>query len=92
MNTINSILINPRTGQEFVDVPPKVAAAYLGVGTPFIYEGLKQGLFPFGVAVQTESGRWSFNIPVERLKAYKEATDMKIDSLIPMIEALKNKA
>jgi hypothetical protein len=90
MNMTN-ILINPKTGTEYIDVPPKVAAAYLDVGTPFIYEGLKQGIFPFGTAVQTKKGRWAFNIPIERLKAYKQAADMKIENLIPLIEALKGK-
>lgn len=40
----DKILINPQTGQEYYDVPPTVAAKYLGVALNFIYEGLKSRL------------------------------------------------
>lgn len=38
----NEILINPKTNQEYTDVPPTVAAEYLGVALNYVYEGLKK--------------------------------------------------
>ena len=64
------MLINPNTGEEYINVPVKVAAEYLKFSYNSIYEGLKQGVLPFGLAVQGKGGKWSFLIPCERLKAY----------------------
>ncbi len=86
-----SILIDPMTGEEYENVPPKIAAEYLDIGIPSMYSGLKSGIFPFGSAIppQSEGGKWKFLIPVERLKAYKNASDLKFDYLIDMVESLK---
>lgn len=70
------ILIDPRTGEEYVDVPPTIAAKYLGVALNFIYDGLKKQVLPIGTAVQSEKGRWTYNIPVDRLKLYKYGLDL----------------
>lgn len=82
----SDILINPKTGEEFVDVPPMVAAKYLDVALNFIYEGLKQQVLPIGVAVQSDKGRWTYNIPVDRLKTWKKATDM--NAITPLLNAI----
>lgn len=74
----NEILINPKTGQEFINVPPRVAAKYLNVSKDFVYDGLKQGRLHFGYAVQGAGGKWVFNIPVQRLKAYAYGLDMQV--------------
>lgn len=77
MNTTDNILINPKTGQEYVNVPPKVAAKYLGVSEQFIYKGLKQKALPFGTAI--DAGKeWAFSIPVDRLKIYKNGLDLSM--------------
>lgn len=86
---VNNILINPNTGLEYINVPPKVAARYLDVGTPFIYDGLRKGALPFGTAVKSDKGRWTYNIPVERLKSYKNATDLNLQGVVSLIESLK---
>lgn len=76
---MNNILIDPKTGDEYIDVPPKVAAQFLGVTVLFIREGIKSGALPIGAAVQpTAGGKWIFNIPIERLRAYKEARDLDV--------------
>lgn len=72
----DKILINPKTGQKYDDVPPTVAAQYLGVALNFIYEGLKQKALPIGTAVQSDKGRWTYNIPCDRLKAYASGVDV----------------
>lgn len=72
------ILINPKTNQEYRDVPPTVAAKYLGVALNFIYEGLKKQTLPIGSAVQSDSGRWSYNIPIDRLKTYASGADITV--------------
>lgn len=72
------LLINPDTGQEYIDVPPRIAAGYLGVSKEFIYAGMKSGQLPIGSAVQGERGKWSFNIPCQRLKAYANGIDVQV--------------
>lgn len=72
----NTLLINPKTGQEYDDVPPTIAAKYLGVALNFVYEGLKQRALPIGTAVQSDKGRWTYNIPCKRLKAYADGVDV----------------
>lgn len=78
-----NLLINPKTGEEYVDVPPTVAAKFLGVAPTFIYNGLRQGRLPFGSAAQGDKGGWVYNIPAERLKMY--ATGIDISLLIQML-------
>lgn len=73
---IDEILINPKTNQEYRDVPPTIAAKYLGVALNFVYDGLKQKALPIGTAVQSEKGRWTYNIPCDRLKAYASGVDV----------------
>lgn len=75
---IDEILINPKTNQEYRDVPPTVAAKYLNVGLNFIYEGLKKQTLPIGSAVKSDSGRWSYNIPIDRLKTYASGADLSL--------------
>ena len=78
----DKILIDPNTGQEYIDVPPTVAAKFLDVALNFIYEGLKKRVLPIGTAVQSEKGRWTYNIPCERLKAYAKGVDISLMSEI----------
>ncbi len=72
------LLINPETGVEYIDVPPKVAAAYLGISPTFVYEGLRKGCLPIGTAYEGNGGRWSYNIPIGRLKAYAHGADVTL--------------
>lgn len=85
---MENLLIDPKTGQEYTDVPSAVAAKYLGVSTMFIREGLITQRLPFGSAVQVNGGKWSFNIPIARLKAYKEARDLDIQPLLALTSTL----
>lgn len=77
----DKILINPKTGEEYVDVPPKVAAKYLGVAHTLVYAGLQQGRLPIGSAVKGEEN-WTYSIPCERLKAYARGVDISLFSLL----------
>lgn len=72
----HELLINPDTGAEYDDVPPTVAAEYLGVALNFVYKGLQKQTLPIGAAVQSDKGRWTYNIPCERLKAYASGIDV----------------
>lgn len=72
------ILINPKTNQEYRDVPPTVAAEYLRVALNYVYEGLKKQTLPIGSAVQSDKGRWSYNIPIDRLKTYASGADITV--------------
>ncbi len=74
----DKILINPKTNQEYRDVPPTVAAEYLGVALNYVYEGLKKQTLPIGSAVQSDKGRWSYNIPIDRLKTYASGADISL--------------
>lgn len=83
----DELLINPSTGQEYVDVPPTVAARFLDVALNFIYEGLKKQVLPIGTAVQSEKGRWTYNIPCQRLKAYAKGADvLQISELLNLLK------
>ncbi len=86
----NTLLINPKTGQEYDDVPPVVAAKYLGVALNFVYDGLKQKALPIGTAVHSEKGRWTYNIPCNRLKAYARGVDvLQTTQLLEMLLSRK---
>lgn len=80
------ILINKETGREYENVPPKVAAEYLGVAHTYIYAGLQQGRLPIGSAIKGEGERWSYNIPIDRLKIYKHGFDA--DNLLKLLSIL----
>jgi hypothetical protein len=84
--TNENVLVDPKTGQEYINVPPRIAAKYLGVSKDYVYSGLKQGVLPFGTAVQSDKGIWSFNIPAERLKIYKNGMDISmLNQLINLV-------
>jgi len=72
---MDNILINPKTGLEYDNVPVDIARKYLGVSKRFLYAALQQGNIPIGTAAQL-SGEWAYYIPAERLKAYKNAKDL----------------
>lgn len=78
----DKILVNPKTNQEYTDVPPTVAAEYLGVALNYIYEGLKKQTLPIGSAVQSDKGRWTYNIPIDRLKTYASGADISLLSVL----------
>lgn len=84
-----NILINPKTGKEYENVPVTVAAEYLEIAPGLIRHGLIEKRLPIGTAFppQSEGGKWKFNIPVERLKAYANAEDLKLSAAV---ELLKN--
>lgn len=75
---MNNILINPKTGREYVNVPVTVAAEYLDIAPELIRHGLKEHTLPIGTAFppQSAGGKWKFNIPIERLKAYSRGDDL----------------
>lgn len=73
----DEILINPETGQEYINVPATVAAKYLDVSLRLVYEGLQKKALPIGSAIQSDKGRWTYNIPVQLLKAYAYGLDMQ---------------
>ena len=45
---------------------PEVCAKILGVGKETVRLGLQQGVFPWGYAVQTSPGRWTYIINEQR--------------------------
>ena len=64
---------------EVIEMPKKItvpeAAEIMGVTPMFLRMGLREGKFPFGVAIQGK--RWAYYINAERFQAYMEAQDMK---------------
>lgn len=91
-----NILINPKTGKEYENVPVTVAAEYLEIAPGLIRHGLIEKRLPIGTAFppQSEGGKWKFNIPVERLKAYANAADLnhaaeineKLDEVLKLLK------
>ena len=76
---IDKILINPKTGEPYKNVPPKIAAQYLDITPEFVYKGLREQRLPIGTACLFKGGKWSYNIPLERLIDY--ATKCKTNTI-----------
>lgn len=72
------LLIDPKTGEEYISVPPIVAAKFLGVALTFVYSGLQQGTLPIGAAARSAKGIWCYNIPCQRLKNYAAGIDVTL--------------
>lgn len=55
-----NILINPKTGKEYENVPVRIAAEYLDVAPGLIRHGLIEKRLPIGTAFppQSEGGKW----------------------------------
>ena len=45
---------------------PEEAAVYLGMDKQTVRKGLQQGVFPWGYAIKTSEGRWTYFINAER--------------------------
>ena len=69
-----SLLIDPKTGEEYVNVPAVIAAQFLGINRHKLCEGLESGRLPIGSAWKKD--HWVYNIPCERLKAYALGYDL----------------
>ena len=66
------------------------AARIMGVTPKFLRMGLRLGRFPFGTAIQTPGGRWSYYINAERFRLYMAGEDMaEAGVLQEMREALQ---
>ncbi len=66
-------IIPPPTDAEILEqrnVPPYMAARYIGWGTSTLYRALQEGRAPFGFAVECD-GHWSYNISPGLLTKYK---------------------
>ena len=74
-----SLLIDPKTGKEFVNVPTTVAAAFLGINRNKLCEGLEAGRLPIGSAWKKD--HWTYTIPCERLKAYAFGYDISLNQI-----------
>lgn len=53
-----------------VTMTVRECADVLGIGEQTLREALKQGRFPFGVAVQTTKDRWTYWISKTKLEDY----------------------
>ena len=58
-------------------VPVPVAAAYLHMGNRKLYAALRQGVCPFGYAVEVD-GAWHYTIPSERFLSYVKGADLRM--------------
>lgn len=61
---IDKILINPKTGEPYKNVPPKVAAQYLDITPEFVYNGLREQRLPIGrlACSRAVNGRITFRL------------------------------
>ncbi len=79
------------------NVPPELAAAYIGISAGKVRDGLKQGRAPFGYAVKSEeSSTWTYHISPGALVKYKNGElmmwpqDDLIKRLVDEVETLLN--
>ena len=56
------------------NVPPRMAAKYLGAGVLSVYYALQQGVAPYGYAVKCPGGKYTYHISPGLLVAYKRGT------------------
>lgn len=70
-----SLLIDPRTGREYENVPTTIAAKFLGINRHKLCDGLETGRLPVGAAWK-KGEHWVYNIPCARLKAYALGYDL----------------
>jgi len=61
-------------------IDTRVAAALLGKGEQFVRIGLQQRRLPFGSAVQTGVGRWSYHISAKLLSDYTGIPQQDIEA------------
>jgi len=69
--------------ENYINVPVKVAAQYLGWSAGAVMESLKQGIAPFGTSVRM-SREWTYHIPAKLLVAYqngKVPTNLYLDTI-----------
>lgn len=62
-------------------VPAQTAARYLGMSDNVLYEGLKNGDFPFGTATKGSKGRWEFDIRPQALVNYNRSGRIDMTAL-----------
>lgn len=56
---------------EYANVPVDVACRYLGTSSPTLYYALQDERAPFGFAVKSPNGGWTYNISPGALVKYK---------------------
>ena len=66
----NSFEIKPSKGINQLNLPVTTAAKLMGKSPQFIYMGLQKGIFPFGCAIQMDSGQWSYYISPVKFAEY----------------------
>jgi hypothetical protein len=59
---------------------PEEAAKRLGMSTQTLRLALRQGLFPFGIAVKTSENRWTYYINPARLERYLKGVEYDEDN------------
>jgi hypothetical protein len=65
------------TDQEILamdNVPPRMAAKYLGAAALSVYYALQQKAAPYGYAVKNPGGKYAYQISPGLLVAYKRGT------------------
>lgn len=64
-------------------ITPLEAAHAMGVGDMFIRVGLREGVLPFGVAVQnTKKKTWRYHISAAKLAEYQGISVEKLEEII----------
>ena len=70
-------------------VPVETAQKYLNIPKQMLYQGLQQGVFPFGVAVERR-GKWSYDIRPKALVDYQNhGCQNGLDALIAFFKSCK---
>lgn len=89
--------MNPLKGKRPTDedilamtyVKPTDAAKYLGVAPTTIYYGLQDGIFTFGVAIQSKkSGGWIYDIRPEALVEYNRHGRVDLRKVLEQLEEI----
>ncbi len=86
---MNNILINPKTGAEYENVPVRVAAEFLSTSPQAVRDGILGKTLPIGAVALNAGGKPRFIIPPERLKSWKNGYDLNISAAEKLLEKIK---
>ena len=66
-------------------VPLATAARYLGISDDTIADGLQFGTYPFGTAVQRQTGTWVYDIRPQALVDYNKHGRIDVNKIAEIV-------
>lgn len=71
-------------------ITPQIAGKVLHKNAEFIRAGLRQNKFPFGTAVQSDTGQWNYLIITSKFVEYSGIERSDLDEIIKITKENSN--